>query len=126
MEKSAGYEGTCHCGRLAWRVGSLPERVTHCNCSICRRYNAVWGYYTRQQVTLVDTDGSAVGYRWNDEVIDFVHCRVCGCMTHYEDVDKTPGDRVAVNFRMCPDTAWEQLPVRHFDGADTFAEIGDG
>ena len=120
------HQGHCHCGRLSYTVTCLPETVTHCNCSICRRYNAVWGYYRRSEVTLVDKDGAATAYRWNDEVIDFIHCRVCGCMTHYEDVEKTPDSRVAVNFRMCPDPAWEAIKIRYFDGADSFREIIDG
>lgn len=120
------YHGQCHCGRLSWKVSTLPVTVTHCNCSICRRYNAAWGYYRRSQVTLEAKGGAGESYRWNDEVIDFVHCRVCGCVTHYEDVDKGPDARVAVNFRMCADPAWEGLNVRRFDGAETFREITDG
>lgn len=120
------YQGQCHCGRMSFTVATLPETVTHCNCSICRRYNAVWGYYQRHEVTLADCDDAATAYRWNDEVIDFVHCRFCGCMTHYEDVDKLPDSRVAVNFRMCPEAIWQDIRVRLFDGADTFQAISDG
>ena len=115
--------GSCHCGRISFTLNQLPERVTICNCSICSRYSAVWGYYQRQEVVLEIRDEAAAGYQWNDRVITFVHCRFCGCMTHYEDVEQTPESRLAVNFRMTPAPVWESIPVRYFDGADTFEEM---
>lgn len=116
-------QGTCHCGRIRFTLNALPERVTICNCSICSRYSAVWGYYQRRDVALEIADDAATAYQWNDRVINFIHCRFCGCMTHYEDVEKTPESRFAANFRMTPAAIWENIPVRYFDGADTFEEM---
>lgn len=117
------YTGQCHCGRITLTIDFLVDSVTTCNCSICRRYNAVWGYYRRDQVTLDITEAAALPYQWNDCMIDFVHCRFCGCITHYEDVELTPESRLAVNFRMFAPSLWEAIRVRIFDGADTFQEI---
>lgn len=117
--------GHCHCGSLSWCVSAYPDRVTFCNCSICRRYQAAWGYYRRDTVTLADRDGTAMPYRWHDRVIDFVHCSRCGCLSHYADVDTAPEARIAVNFRLCDDRAWQAVPIRYFDGADTFREISN-
>src|SRR5437763_8152672 len=33
---------TCHCGSVRIHVRRAPRTVTHCNCSICRRYGALW------------------------------------------------------------------------------------
>lgn len=59
-------------------------------------------------------------YIWNDRVIEFYHCTNCGCLTHYEDVEKNPGSRLAVNARMFPPEEIADIPVRHFDGAGTW------
>ena len=38
---------SCHCGAVVMEADSQPRSVTACNCSICRRYAALWAYYTR-------------------------------------------------------------------------------
>jgi hypothetical protein len=37
-------KGTCHCGNVTWTLDTPPESVTACNCTICRRYGALWAY----------------------------------------------------------------------------------
>ena len=37
-------EGTCHCGAVRWRFSGIPESATACNCTVCRRYGALWAY----------------------------------------------------------------------------------
>ena len=37
-------EGSCHCGAVHWRFEGIPKSATTCNCSICRRYGALWAY----------------------------------------------------------------------------------
>lgn len=122
-EKKQAYEGQCHCGRIKYSVTFLPDTVTICNCSICRRYNAVWGYFRRDQVKLDIADEAEAAYQWNDRMINFIHCRFCGSITHYEDIERMPKSRLAINFRMCPDDVWKDIRIRRFDGADTFREI---
>ena len=116
-------EGHCHCGLIALSLNFLPDSVTLCNCSICRRYNAVWGYYKRHEINLKINYDKANAYRWGDQMIDFISCSNCGCVSHYEDVEKGPDSRLAVNFRMFADHVWQGLNVRYFDGADSFNEI---
>jgi hypothetical protein len=43
---------TCHCGDVRILIPESELTVTSCNCSICRRYGALWAYFTRQQVRL--------------------------------------------------------------------------
>lgn len=122
-EAGQGWAGSCHCGRIRFTVPRLPDRVTACNCSICRRYQAAWGYYRRRDVDLDIQDEAAIAYAWNDHMINFMHCRYCGCLTHYEDVKRTAESALVVNFHMVDPKVWQDIPVRHFDGADTFQEI---
>ena len=67
--------------------------------------------------------GETVPYIWGDRMIKFCHCKACGCLTHYEDVELTPDSRVALNGNMLPPDLLHNLRVRKFDGADTFREI---
>ena len=111
------FKASCHCEAVQLEVRELPGAVTECNCSVCRRYGALWAYYTRDQVRLRASDTALSAYSWGDRTIEFWHCRHCGCLTHYESIDKHARGRIAVNARMLPLDVMESLPVRHFDGA---------
>lgn len=48
---------TCHCGSVRIRVRRAPRTVTRCNCSICRRYGALWAYYGASAVQIETPKG---------------------------------------------------------------------
>src|SRR3712207_7096148 len=50
----------------------------------CRRYGALWAYYTRKSVRFSGRTDARVAYRWRKPGLEFCHCRICGCLTHYE------------------------------------------
>jgi len=108
---------SCHCQAVQISLDRMPASVTRCTCSICRRYAALWVYCTRATARLTRGADALSKYKWNDEVIEFCFCRSCGCLTHYEDVEKEADSRFAVNARMMAPAAIERVPVRTFDGA---------
>ena len=114
---------TCHCGNVRIDILRKPGSVTECNCSICRRYGARWAYYTRKLVQISSGPDSTTAYVWGDRMIEFYHCNICGCVTHYESVNKTDDSRVAVNARMMSADIVSCVPVKKFDGADTWKYI---
>jgi len=111
---------SCHCGAVKIEVSEKPESLTQCTCSICRRYGALWAYFTSETTRVISAPGSVKGYRWNDKFIEFCHCKTCGCMTHYRATKKYKNNRVAVNARMMEPSDIEGIEVRTFDGADTW------
>ena len=108
---------SCHCGRVRIELDEKPDSLTECNCSICHRYGARWAYYTRRKARVLSAPEDMTAYLWNDRVIEFYHCNHCGCLTHYESVEKNPDGRVAVNARMLPPQEIEGVRIRQFDGA---------
>ena len=64
-------------------------------------------------------------YTWGDKSIEFYHCKSCGCLTHYESVDKSEGSRIAVNARMMGPEDIRDIRLRTFDGADTWKFLDD-
>ena len=113
----APIEASCHCGLVHIRVNRPPEEVTDCNCSICRRYGALWAYYSPKDVQ-VTSDVTTV-YMWGVRKIEFHRCKQCGCITHWTPVDKTR-DRMGVNARLMAPEVLERARVRHLDGANTW------
>ena len=118
-------EAKCHCGNVVLTTEKLPDTVTSCNCSICNRYGAIWAYYKPDEVTVRYNDEPTHTYSWLDKVIDFHHCPICGCVTHYSSTDNTEWERVAINTRMIDSIFTKDIPVRKFDGADTWKYIDE-
>lgn len=110
----------CHCGAVEIQVARRPRTLTQCTCSICRRYGALWAYCTRRTARVLGDPAVETAYRWNDKVIEFYHCKTCGCMTRYESVEKSDSSRIAVNARMMSPGAIDGIRIRTFDGADTW------
>ena len=111
---------SCHCGAVKLEISIAPRSLTSCNCSICHRTGALWAYYTRQQVRVNCPTDALSAYLWGDRCIEFYHCKVCGCRTHYESIDKDPDSRIAINARMLEPGEIADIPVRHFDGASSW------
>jgi hypothetical protein len=59
-------------------------------------------------------------YVWGDRSIEFYFCNTCGCLTHYESVEKSDDSRIAVNARMLSPTDIGDAKIKTFDGADTW------
>lgn len=109
-------EATCHCGAVRIEVPRVPEQLTSCNCSICRRLGWIVAYYGMSEVTI---HGETDTYAWGDRMLRFHRCRVCGCATHWWPENPTR-DRMGVNARLLPPEALAGSRIRRFDGADTW------
>ena len=72
---------SCHCGNIQLEA-NLPAQVIICNCSICSRYQALWGYYSPEQVSIQVGEKGEDFYIWGDKLLEFVRCTGCGCVTH--------------------------------------------
>ena len=118
-------KASCHCGAVQIEVARKPSSVTRCTCSICRRYGARWAYCTRKTASVACSADDVTAYRWGDESLEFFHCNRCGCLTHYESIDKDDGSRIAVNARMMAPADVADVPIRTFDGADTWKYLDD-
>lgn len=114
---------TCHCGVISIELESAPDRVTSCNCSICRRYGALWAYCHPSTVRLVPADAPTDTYACAQKTQHFHRCRTCGCVTHWASIDPND-DTTGVNARLLPPDVLAQARIVYLDGADTF-QYGD-
>ena len=97
--------------------------LTQCNCSICRRYGALWAYYQRRSVRITCAEGGLHSYAFRNATRRFSRCRACGCVTHYERTrQKADGtDTLAVNVRNVDDPRIvAAVPVKLLDGASSW------
>ncbi len=105
-------ESSCHCGAVKLEIRAAPAELNNCSCSICRRYGALWAYYSPTQVRLIGPQDATVCYLWGERSIEFHRCRCCGCVTHWAAVDKHV-DRMGVNARLMAPEILLGVPLRH-------------
>jgi hypothetical protein len=108
------------------QIPRRPSLLTACNCSACRRYGSIWSYHLRRSVR-IDGDSLASYRRPAHAGLDFHHCRVCGCVTHWESIARRRdgGHRVGVNARNIEETEIiATVPIQMLDGAVTWTILG--
>src|SRR5258708_39298891 len=96
-------KAACHCGAVRFEIASAPEWVLDCNCTICRRYGALWSYYRgadKAKLFFFNDTATTEIYTWNDHEIAFHRCKTCGCLTHMGAVKADPPVIFGVNARM--------------------------
>jgi hypothetical protein len=117
-------EGKCHCGEAGWTLKDMPESVTVCNCTVCRRYGVLWAYgYSGDDIHSI---GTTTTYRGKDGgATDFHFCAKCGCVTHYvkTTAEADGRHRTAVNVPMTDPALIFDLPIVQFDGLETFENL---
>jgi hypothetical protein len=109
-------QASCHCGAVQLTIADAPIEVTDCNCTICRRYGALWAYYTRDKIAIA---GSTDVYQRSEKGLEFHRCTRCGCITHWDQAEKTR-ERMGINCRMMDPAVLSGARVRKLDGFDTW------
>jgi hypothetical protein len=120
--------GACHCGALSWTLEGDPGRATACNCTLCRRYGALWAYDYENERIRISGPSAAYARAGNaDPALEIVFCPTCGCVACWRGLrlDAEGRRRLAVNLRLAPPEAVAGIPIDHFDGLDTFDDLPD-
>ena len=118
--------GSCHCGDAHWSLEGDPGSVTACNCTLCRRYGALWAYdYEDERITI---SGPTTAYRRQgkaDPSLEIRFCPSCGCVICWRGLrlGQDGRRRIAVNVRLAPPEAVADLQIDHFDGLERFDDL---
>jgi hypothetical protein len=119
---TTALEGACLCGAVQVAVARRPRQVTQCNCSVCRRYGTLWGYYRRGAVTITARRGALAKYPGSD--LEFVRCKTCGCVVCWDGREPGPDQRMGVNMRLFDHALMADVPVKVLDGDQTWRTLG--
>ncbi|MBX3577065.1 MAG: GFA family protein [Rhizobiaceae bacterium] len=114
--------GSCHCGRVTWRFDAAPEGATACNCTVCRRYGALWIYgHEGEDVSIA---GETRAYeRGENRVLAFHFCPACACVVAWRGIPEDGRRRMAVNVRLAEPETVADIPIDHFDGLHSFDDL---
>ena len=110
------YQGSCHCGRIAFEVEGTLEGVMSCNCSMCRCKGMLMWFVPREQLTLKTPEDAASTYTFNKHVIKHRFCSTCGIHPYGEGSDPKGQAMAAVNVRCLEGVELDDIPVTRFDG----------
>lgn len=93
----AQYQGSCHCGRVAYEVEADLGQTITCNCSYCQRRGSVLAFSPASAFTLTEGEDALTEYRFHSQKIQHLFCETCGIesFARANGPDGTP--MVAVN-----------------------------
>lgn len=112
------YQGSCHCGRIAFSVEGEIEQAIDCNCSLCRKRGGLLAFFPRQALTLSTPEADMATYTFNKHAIEHHFCPKCGIAPFGEGKHPKTGEATAaVNLRCLPDIDLDALQVTKVDGA---------
>lgn len=118
--------GACHCGAAHWTLEGDPGAATACNCTLCRRYGALWLYdYEGERIHV---SGPTASYKRVDSPnpsLEILFCPSCGGVLCWRGLklDAQGRRRIAVNARLADPEAVGDLAIDHFDGLETFDDL---
>ena len=110
------YQGSCHCGRVAFEVEGEIEGAVACNCSMCQRKGSLLWFVPRERLQLTTPDENAAAYTFNKHAIRHRFCANCGIHPYGEGTDPKGNAMAAVNIRCLEDIDLDAIPVKHFNG----------
>ena len=111
------YEGSCHCGRIAFQVEGDFSTGLACNCSICRRKGSLLAFVPRASLELRTAEDAASTYTFNKHVIEHRFCPVCGIHPYGTGRDPKGNAIAAINLRCIEGLDLTKVKVQEFDGA---------
>src|SRR4051812_31879202 len=116
------YDGSCHCGRVRFRVTAALTPIVRCNCSICRKKGFLHLIVPPEQFELLAGTHELTVYTFNTGAAKHQFCRHCGIHPFY--VPRSDPDKIDVNVRCLEGVDLETLHVEPFDGANWEQAIG--
>jgi hypothetical protein len=72
------YEGSCHCGAVKFAITTDFPELTTCDCSICRRKNALMVKVSENDFELLSGEESLTEYQFHTKTARHFFCKVCG------------------------------------------------
>ena len=100
--------------------------MTACNCTLCRRYGALWAYdFENGRIQVAGPTSSYTRPGKADPALEIRFCPTCACVLYWRGLreESDGGQRVAVNVRLAPPELVAALAIDHFDGLETFDDL---
>ncbi|MEO0438729.1 MAG: aldehyde-activating protein [Pseudomonadota bacterium] len=119
--------GSCACGSVSVSTTRKPDFIHDCNCGLCRKVGAGWGYFVSEEV---EVTGATNIFERPDKKVPTasVHfCPTCGTTTHFtpsaaQRAQQSCADYVGVNAKLFSPSELTGIEIRFPDGANWTGE----
>jgi hypothetical protein len=109
------YLGSCHCGRVRFKVDTQIDYVRACDCSICRRRGALIHRVEEQDLQLLSPIEELSTYKFHTRQATDYFCPTCGILPFRRP--RTAPHLWAVNVRCLEDVDLDSLRVERVNGS---------
>jgi hypothetical protein len=110
----------CICGQVRLDTPRQPDYIFECNCSLCAKSGARWGYFLPEEVHIT---GPTRGYRRTDKpspLCDVHFCQICGATTHFvlteEAIAQHGNTMLGINMWLANPVDLAGIELRYPDG----------
>ncbi|WP_299008099.1 GFA family protein [uncultured Caulobacter sp.] len=112
------YQGSCHCGVVAFEVSQdPPTEAISCNCSHCRRKGFLFSFVGADALTITTGSDALTDYYFNKHSIAHRFCSKCGCQPFGSGTGPGGAAMAAINLRCVPSIDLDGLTIKKVDGA---------
>lgn len=108
------YKGSCHCGQVRFDITTEFTRFTKCDCSLCRKKNAVVTQVHESAFTLLAGADQLGLYQWNLRIAKHYFCKTCGIYTFHRK--RSAPDSYGINVYCLDDADLSGVPIVEVDG----------
>lgn len=109
------YEGSCHCGAVRFEIETDFPELTMCDCSICRRKNALMVKVHESKFRLLAGEESLTEYQFHTKTARHFFCKVCGIYPFHRK--RVTPDNLGINVHCLEGFEPSGIPVRQAVGA---------
>ena len=108
-------QGSCHCGAVRFEIQSDFPELTTCDCSICRRKNALMVKVHETQFRLLAGEDALSAYQFHSHTATHFFCRHCGIYPFHRK--RVTPDHYGINVFCLDGFDATGIPVRATVGA---------
>jgi hypothetical protein len=111
---------SCLCGAVHVETAKRPDYLHECNCTLCTKTGARWGYFHPSEVVVSGETHSYCRQDKAEPAAQVQFCPTCGSTTHFtltESVAAKLGNVMAgVNLRLADESELAGIELRFPDG----------
>jgi len=108
------YEGSCHCGKVQFRIETDFPELTTCDCSICSRKNAVMVKVHESNFELITGSEFLSEYQFHTMTATHYFCNTCGIYPFHRK--RVTPDHFGVNVSCLRDVDLTEIKIRETNG----------
>jgi hypothetical protein len=112
----ASYLGSCHCGAVRFTIETDFPELTTCDCSICRRKNALMVRVPQDRMTIHSGTDNLSEYQFHTGTARHYFCKTCGIYPFHRK--RVTPDHFGVNVFCLEGFDPQGIAVRATNGRD--------